>query len=94
MVFSRHKNSFAPATLTFDSHVVYRVDNVRYLSHVIDDKLNWQNHISNVNPKVSKVIVTIKRCSSFLPCSCLLTIYYSFIFPYLSSGMEFWGCIT
>ena len=89
MVFSRYKNSFAPATLTFDSHVVYRVDNVRYLGYFIDDKLNWQNHISNVNSKVLKCIGMIKRCSSFLPRFCLLTIYYSFIFPYLSSGIEF-----
>ena len=63
MVFSRYKNSFAPATLTFDSHVVYRVDNVRYLDYVIDDKLNEQNQISNFNSKVSKVIGMIKRCS-------------------------------
>ena len=89
MVFSLYKNSFAPATLTFDSHVVYRIDNVRYLGYVIDDKLNWQNHISIVNSKVSKSINMIKHCSFFLPRSCLLTIYYSFIFPYLSSGIEF-----
>ena len=56
MVFSRYKNSFAPATLTFDLHVVYKVDNVMYLGYVINDKLNWQNHISNVNSKVLKGI--------------------------------------
>ena len=36
----------------------------------------------------------IKRCSAFLPRSCLLNIYYSFSFPYLSSGIKFWDCIT
>ena len=94
MVFSRYKNSFAPATVTFDSHVVYTVDNFRHLGYVIDGKLSWQNHIPNVNSKVSKNIGMIKRRSSFLPRSCLLYIYYSIIFPYLLSGIKFWGCIT
>ena len=61
MVFSLYKKRFAPATLTFESHVVYRVDNVTYLGYAIDDKLNWQNHISNVSSKVSKGIGMIKR---------------------------------
>ena len=76
MVFSWYKNSFTPATLTFDLHIVYRVYNVKYVGYVIDDNLNWQNHISNVNSKVSKRIGMIKCCSSFLSHLCLLTIYY------------------
>ena len=48
---------------------------------------------SNVN-SISKDIGMIKRCSSFLPRSYLLTIYYSLTLPYLSSGIEFWGCIN
>ena len=88
MVFSRYKNSFAPATLTFDSHAVYIVDNVRYLGYVIDNKLDWQNHFSNVNSKVSECIGIIKHCSSFLPHSCFLSIYYSSIYHLvLSSGV-------
>ena len=47
-MFFRYKNSFAPAAKTFDSHVVYRVDNARYLGYVIDAyKFANQHHRLN-----------------------------------------------
>jgi hypothetical protein len=36
----------------------------------------------------------LKCCYRFLPKSCLLALYYSFVYPYLSAGIEFWGCCS
>jgi hypothetical protein len=51
-------------------------------------------HLSHVKSQVSKGLGMLKCCYRFLPKSCLLALYYSFVYPYLSAGIEFWGCCS
>lgn len=77
--------------LHFDIHDVKKVDFVKYVGIIIDCHLSWKEHINSVNDKIVKGYALLKKCF-YLPKNCLLTMYYSFIYPYLIYGIEFWGC--
>ena len=76
--------------LNFDAHDVVKVNVVYYLGLVIDCELTWKEHVQCVNDKIVKGLAIIKMCS-FMPLSCLLQLYYAFIYPYLYYGIELWG---
>ncbi len=53
--------------------------------------LTWRSHIVNICSKVAKSVGMLRLCWTFLPQSCLLLIYYAYIHPYLTLGIEMWG---
>ncbi len=80
-----------PDILHFDIHDVVRVKFVHYLGIIIDSDLSWKNHSQCVTDKIVKGLAIVKKCSHLMPSSCLLQIYYAFIYSYLYYGIEFWG---
>ena len=80
--------------ILFDNNVLFRTDVVCYLRFIIDSKLSWHYHILHVRDKVNKGLGILRRCSHLLPTDCLLSIYYAFVYPYLSYGIKFWGVST
>ena len=77
-------------TLTFNNGLINKVSSVRYLGFVLDDKLSWKN-ILYVIDKCSKRIGMIKCAHNLLPISCLLSLYYTFMYPYIQSSVEIYG---
>ena len=65
--------------------------NTKCLGVIIDDNLNWSNHISYINSKISKGNVIICRAKKLFSKSALINLYYAFIFPYLIYCVEVWG---
>ena len=70
---------------------IQQVDNTKFLGVIIDDNLNWSNHISYINSKIAKGIGIIWRARKFFSKSALINLYYAFIFPYLIYCVEVWG---
>jgi hypothetical protein len=58
---------------------------------MIDCKLSWHNHLLYVCNKVNKGLGMLKRCYYIFPRSCLLSLYYAFVYPFITNGIEFWG---
>ena len=54
-------------------------------------KFSWINHVQYVKIKISKGIGVIARSRKILQKSSLISLYYSFIYPYLSYCVEVWG---
>jgi hypothetical protein len=71
-----------------------RVEVVRYLGFVIDSRLSWQYHILYVRDKVNKGLGMLRRSCHVFPRDCLRLIYFAFVYPYLSTGIQFWGVST
>ena len=63
------------------------VDNIKYLSVIIDIKLNFNMQLYNVNTKISKCTGIIYRLKTFLPKSILLKLYYSLFYPNLINNI-------
>ena len=77
-------------TLNFNNGIINRVSSMKYLG-VIIDKLKWDEHISYIVDKFSKGISLIKCARNFLPIKCLVSLHYSFVYPYIQNGIEFYG---
>ena len=62
---------------------ISQVSSTKFLGVLVDEHLSWKEHIHSVTNKVSRSLGIIKRIRDFVHQSCLLTLYYSLIYPYL-----------
>ena len=60
-------------------------------STAIDNKLSWKFHIAYISGKIARGIGIINKARRFLNKDSLLSLYYSFIYPYLIYCNHVWG---
>ena len=70
---------------------INRVNSVKFLGIIIDCKLTWNDHIIYIKNKIAKSIGILCKARKKLNEQTLLTLYFSFIHPYLNYGIEIWG---
>lgn len=61
-----------------------QVSTTRFLGIIVDESLSWREQTDWVSRKINKSIGIIRRVSHLVTTNCLLTLYYSLIYPYLS----------
>ena len=71
--------------------MIERVYVTKFLGVMIDNKLNWKEHINAINNKISKSIAIIYNASKVLNTNSLYTLYCTLILPYLNYCAENWG---
>jgi hypothetical protein len=67
------------------------VDKTRFLGVIIDDKLNWNDHIEYLEKKMLSTIVLVKRIRKIVPESHYKSIYHSLFESHLTYGISCWG---
>ena len=67
------------------------VKSTKFLGVIIDANLTWKDHIDYISTKISKNIGIIKKARKLFDNKTLLTLYYSFIFPYFNYCIHLWG---
>ena len=77
--------------LIINDEIVQQQKNTKFLGVILDEKLSWEPHISYVKPKISKGIGIVNKAKRVLNTKTLLTLYYSFIYPYFNYALEVWG---
>jgi hypothetical protein len=70
---------------------IEEVTNIKFLGVVLDNKLNFSDHISYVCKKVSKGIGILYKARPFINHKGLMTLYNSFLLPYFSYCIHVWG---
>jgi hypothetical protein len=72
------------------------VNSVKFLGLIIDNKMKWEEHISNKCIQISKAIAVISKLKHILPNRILITLYNSLIIPHMTYGVVAWGntCTT
>ena len=90
--FREVKSPISHIEIKIDNQTINRVDKTKFLGVVIDSKLSWKTHISLVAGKLSKSIGMIVKAREYLNRNALLTLYYSFVYPYLTYYNHVWGC--
>ena len=65
--------------------------NVRFLGHLLDEHLNWTDHIRFTQNKISSGNYLLATSKNFLPQTIRLTLYNSLIRPHLEYGILAWG---
>jgi hypothetical protein len=91
MIFTRKKKASHEINLYIDNKSLSETNVSKFLGVLIDNKLNWKQHIAYVAGKVSRGIGIIIKARQYLPKDCLKTLYYSFIYPYLIYCNHIWG---
>lgn len=59
---------------------------------MIDENLNWKQHIERICLKISKTIGILYRIRHDLTIEALLSIYYTLCYPHLIYCVSIWGC--
>ena len=77
LYFQKKKVQVHP-TINFSNITVERTSYQKHLGILLNEKLNCQQHIDSVIPKINKGISVIKKLRSSLPRKSLLTIYKAF----------------
>ena len=83
-----HNSSFS---LRIGNHDINQVNSVKYLGVYIDANLNWKDHISNLERKISRACGLICKLRYVVNQSCLLQFYYGHIYSHLKYGILAWG---
>mgnify|MGYP000542503182 CR=1 FL=1 len=63
----------------------------KFLGMLIDNRLSFSDHISHISRKISKFVGILYKVSKYSPYEVLLSMYYSFVYPYLLYGILVWG---
>ena len=89
VIFSNHPvNRQVYDILNFDDHIVQRSVSVIYLGIIFDEQLNFKLHINAARDKIAKGNAKNCMCSYFIFINCLISVYNSFILPYLMYCIE------
>ena len=88
---TRIKNKATEDRVHLCGNNLISVSNTKFLGVIIDSKLNWSDHITYINNKISKSIGILTIIIRFLNKKTLRNRYFSFVYPYLTYCVEVWG---
>ena len=92
MIFSRRKSIERPSVnLKIDGECLSEVDKTKFLGVVIDNKLSWRDHINYISGKIARGIGILIKARAFINKDTLITLYYSFVYPYFLYCNHIWG---
>ena len=86
VIFSRKLNKQVHPNLTFNNSHVNQTESQKHIGLILDNKLNFSEHLKGVLDKISKPIGLIRNFQPILPRFSLLTIYKTFVRPRLEYG--------
>lgn len=81
-------------TLNLCGNKLKKVDKVKFLGVIIDDKLNWEAHIDHLEAKLNSSVVIIKRIKKYIPESEYLNIYNALFMSHLTYCISCWGGVS
>ena len=86
VIFSRKTSIQTHPVLTFDNSPVTKTTHHKHLGLILDEKLNFKEHLKEKMSKAYKGIAALRKLQNIIPRNSLLTIYKSFIRPHLDYG--------
>ena len=70
--------------LTFSNHVIEKQELIKFLGVLLDENLNWEEHVKHTDNKIAKNLGFFYKARPFLERNILLTLYYSYILTYIN----------
>ena len=91
MVF-KPKGKFADNICIYINNTkINEVSSSKFLGVIIDNKLNWSQHINYIKNKIAKSVGIIVKARKVFDQPTLLSLYNSLIYPYISYCIHVWG---
>ena len=93
MIFKKKRRNIPDVIpdLLLNNEVIHRVKKAKFLGVLLDDNLTWSFHINHIRSKIAKGMGIIKKARKYFDPKTLLSLYYSFIYPYITYCIEVWG---
>ena len=76
--------------LTISNHVIERQEFIKFLGVLLDENLNWKEHIKYTENKIAKNLGLLYKARPFLERNALLALYYSYIQTYINYANIAW----
>ena len=86
IIFSRRLDKDEHPEVSYNNNPIKQMSSIKHLGLVLDEKLNFKSHIQGKIAKAMTGVGLIRKLSSLLPRSSLLTIYRSFVRPHFDYG--------
>ena len=86
VLFSRKKKVLNHSTLSLNNIQVERASSQKHPGLILDEKLNFKQHVESAIVKINKGVAVIKKLRYSLPCKSLITIYKAFLGPLIDYG--------
>ena len=77
--------------LTISDHATERLEFFKFLGVLIDENLNWKEHIKCTENKAAKNLGLLYKARPFLERNVLLALNYSYIPTYINYSNVAWG---
>ena len=77
--------------LTISNHVIERQVFIKFLGVLLDENLNWKEHIKYTENKTVKNLRLLYKARHFLERNALMALYYSYIQTYMNYANIAWG---
>jgi len=68
-----------------------QIKSVKFLGLIINENLNWDDHVNNIILKVTRATGVLNRLKYHLPKDTILTIYYALIHSHFNNHILLWG---
>ena len=78
-------------SLKLNHFEITRTTSIKFLGVMIDENLNWTDHIHILENKLSKNIGLLYRAKQYLDEKAMTTLYFSFFHSYLTYGNIAWA---
>ena len=76
---------------TFELPNLSTVDHCKFLGVTLDQHCTFNFHIDNIVRKMAVLLMMFRYLTKFLDEKTMINLYYTFIYPHLIYGVEFWG---
>ena len=86
VVFSKKNNKSSINPLTFNGIPVMAADKTKHLGMILDQRLSFENHVTDKINQANKGIGVMKQLYSYLPRSALELLYKLYVRPHLDYG--------
>jgi hypothetical protein len=90
VLFSKTKKSDT-YVLKLDNTIINRVKCVNFLGLLMDENLNWHEHIDSCRSKISGGLYILNTIKHILSTHNMRILYHSLIYPYLTYDTLLWG---
>ena len=90
---SKRNNSIHNFELKISDQIISLVNSTKFLGTIIDSKLSWEGQINYIRKKIAKGREIIYKAINSLNSYSLTSLYYSFIYPYITYAIEIWGSL-
>ena len=91
LMMSRKKTLNPQVDVILSNEAIQRVTKAKFLGVIVDQHLNWKDHISMTSHKISKSYGIISHIRNTLDIISKKLIYYSLIHPHLTYCINVWS---